>query len=58
MFAILCLRLLDFDVERPDGSPAEGYIPEAVYSYPTPVYFPKDLYVRIRPRQDAEVELI
>ncbi|KAK7691579.1 hypothetical protein QCA50_004978 [Cerrena zonata] len=58
IFAILCLRLLDFEAERPDGSSAEGYIPEAVYAYPTPVYFPKDLYIYVRPRQDPDIESI
>lgn len=51
VFTVLCLRLLEFQVEKPDGSSAEGYHPEAHYAFPTPVFFPKDLFVRVTKRQ-------
>ncbi|CAL1706655.1 unnamed protein product [Somion occarium] len=53
MFAILCLKLLDISIENPDGSSAEGQSPKADYVYPTPVFFPKELFVRIQKRRDS-----
>lgn len=54
LFVIICLRLFKLEGETSKGESTIGRTPEAVSLWPTPVFFPKETFVRILRRDVLE----